>query len=413
LSQPIDALVEQLAQRMDDCRDWYSGAVRTTERELERAYQRTARELHKTLFAPIEQKLGDIRKVYLSPDGQLHNLPFEALVADDGRYLIEQGYQFAYLASGRDLLRENDRLGKGTYVFAAPDYDLPHAERHRHAQAMLKDKAKPESDSPEIEVLAMSDRPRGTRSADLRGSTWKPLVGADQEGVEAVKQFQGSPFGPARLYRGADALEEAFHALSRPRVLVVVTHGFFLQDQDRPDLGDERWLLGGFDPEPTRSAFGAGVGLSRLRGSENPLLRSGLVLAGANRLDDPLPEGFDVEDGWLSAEEISQLDLRGTELVVLSACSSSRGQVATGEAVAGLRSALLFAGAQTIVGSLYAVPDEETRELMHDFYTGIRAGGGKLESLNTAQQAMIARRRAKNAAAHPFFWASFILVGEP
>jgi len=139
----------------------------------------------------------------------------------------------------------------------------------------------------------------------------------------------------------------------------------------------------------------------------------GLVTALA---DEPLPEGVaadNLADGWLTAEEISQLDLRGTELVVLSACESNRGKVATGEAVAGLRSAFLFAGAKTLVGSLYEVPDEETRELMHDFYAGLCSDKGKLESLNAARRAMIDRRRKATGAAHPFFWSSFVLVGQP
>jgi CHAT domain-containing protein len=156
--------------------------------------------------------------------------------------------------------------------------------------------------------------------------------------------------------------------------------------------------------------------MERLRTSENPLLRSGFVLAGANTADDPMPAGLGeakLADGWLTAEEISQLDLHGTELVVLSACETSRGQVATGAAVAGLRSAFMFAGAETLVGSLYEVPDQETRQLMHDFYAGLCAGRGKLESLNEARRAMIARRRNATGVAHPFFWSSFVLVGEP
>ena len=127
-------------------------------------------------------------------------------------------------------------------------------------------------------------------------------------------------------------------------MLVVVTHGFFLEDLPQK-IDDDSLLLGDPAVDSTRGSFGAGVGLTRLRSNENPFLRSGLVLAGANTLDDPVPEGVAVDDGWVTAEEISQLDLRGTELVVLSACNSSRGKVATGEAVAGLRSAFMFAGA--------------------------------------------------------------------
>lgn len=98
---------------------------------------------------------------------------------------------------------------------------------------------------------------------------------------------------------------------------------------------------------------------------------------------------------------------------MFSACNTGRGQVATGDAVAGLRSAFLFAGTRTLVGSLYEVPDEPTRRLMQTFYAGLREQRGKLESLNAARLELIAELREKQGTAHPFFWASFVLVGEP
>ena len=143
---------------------------------------------------------------------------------------------------------------------------------------------------------------------------------------------------------------------------------------------------------------------------ENPLLRSGIVLAGANTIGDK--DGpVKVEDGWVTAEEIALLNLHGTELVVLSACQTGLGDIKTGEGVYGLRRAFLHAGARTLVTSLFEVPDTETRELMQRFYTGVSAGQGKLRALHGAQLGMIEARRKERGAAHPFFWASFVLVG--
>src|SRR5262249_51446372 len=114
---------------------------------------------------------------------------------------------------------------------------------------------------------------------------------------------------------------------------------------------------------------------------------------------------------WVTAEEIALLNLHGTELVVLSACQTGLGDIKTGEGVYGLRRAFILAGAQTLVTSLFEVPDAETRELMKRFYTTLHAGRGKLQSLHTARRSLIDERRKSHGAAHPFFWASFVLVG--
>jgi hypothetical protein len=218
---------------------------------------------------------------------------------------------------------------------------------------------------------------------------------------ELVQRLTGSALAPVTAHLGENAIEDAFKRVARPRLLVAITHGYFLEDE--PEDLDGAAVRGG-----------AGEQLGRLRNQEDPMLRSGLVLAGANQVDAKLTAtAVSADDGWLTASEIARLDLRGTELVVLSACNSGSGSGETGQAVAGLRSAILLAGAETMIGSLFAAPDRETRELMVDFYDGLLAGRGKLASLQQARLAMIARRRAEHGAAHPFFWASFVLVGKP
>src|SRR5205807_4374764 len=121
---------------------------------------------------------------------------------------------------------------------------------------------------------------------------------------------------------------------------------------------------------------GAGGGLGRLAGLalEHPLLRSGLALAGANTWLRKTQPAAEAEDGLLTAEDVSGLDLSGTELVVLSACETGLGEVRTGEGVFGLQRAFVLAGAKTLVMSLWSVPDEPTRELMEDFYQRILSG---------------------------------------
>lgn len=135
---------------------------------------------------------------------------------------------------------------------------------------------------------------------------------------------------------------------------------------------------------------------------ENPLLRSGLALAGANRRQSG------EEDGILTALEASGLDLWGTKLVVLSACETGIGEVKTGEGVYGLRRALVMAGAETQVMSLWKVDDEATKNLMVGYYKRLLAGEGRSEALRQVQLAML----KSPATAHPFYWASFIASGD-
>ena len=135
---------------------------------------------------------------------------------------------------------------------------------------------------------------------------------------------------------------------------------------------------------------------------ENPMLRSGLAMAGAN-----LSKAAD-DNGVLTALEASNLNLWGTKLVTLSACDTGMGEVKNGEGVYGLRRAFFLAGTESLVMSLWPVSDYVTRELMTEYYTGLKNGLGRGEALRQAQLAMLKRKGRQ----HPFFWASFIESGE-
>jgi len=140
----------------------------------------------------------------------------------------------------------------------------------------------------------------------------------------------------------------------------------------------------------------------------NPLLRSGLVLAGANTWlhGGTLPP--EADDGFLTAEDITTLDLLNTELVVLSACDTGLGEVQVGEGVFGLRRAFILAGARTLVMSLWKIPDRQTQELMALFYRNVLTNNmPRADALRAAQLAM--KKRYPN----PLYWGAFICQGEP
>lgn len=220
--------------------------------------------------------------------------------------------------------------------------------------------------APDYEAVLPSSVPShgGSRSepaAGIGAIRFEPLRFAAEEGRAIARKLPGS-----ELLTGADATESAVKRLAAPSLLHIATHGFFLPG--RP---------------------------------ESSLLRSGIALAGANRR-----HGHQ-DDGVLTALEVSQLDLTGTRLVVLSACLTGVGEVTSGDGVYGLRRALVMAGAETQVMSLWGVDDAATCDLMEAYYEKLLAEEGRGEALRRAQLEMLIRR----PRAHPYYWASFIVSG--
>jgi CHAT domain-containing protein len=198
----------------------------------------------------------------------------------------------------------------------------------------------------------------------------------------------------ASVLLAAQATESAVKAARPPRILHIATHGFFLPDQPEPPPAG-RAANASSEPTPKQVA----AALQR----ENPLLRAGLALAGANARASGLKE-----DGILTALEASGLDLYGTRLVVLSACETGLGDAVYGDGVYGLRRALVIAGAETQVMSLWQVDTGRTRELMVGYYEKLLAGAGRGEALRRTQLEML----ASEETSHPNLWAAFIVSGD-
>ncbi len=176
------------------------------------------------------------------------------------------------------------------------------------------------------------------------------------------------------MFTGPQATEAALKQVSGPRILHVATHGFFLPDILRANAGSTG----------ARSVELVSSEQMQTAHQENPLLRSGLALAGVNQRQSGAGE-----DGVLTALEATGLDLWGTKLVVLSACETGLGEVKNGEGVYGLRRALVLAGSESQVMSLWQVSDAATRDLMAAYYERLQVGEGRTEALRQVQLLMI------------------------
>jgi CHAT domain-containing protein len=362
----IDSLIEEY-------HDVMSGALRahfTNESaQLYRQYIEISTRLHNRLISPLTASMVDKEIIYIATDGMLNLLPFETLTKNGERFLIED-YEIVYLTSGRDLLKEKaDLSGRDAFVLADPDYMI---------------------DPSALPALAASESApmfayRGnTATPECLGSMFSPLPMTRHEGISVANLLNETGHYDITYLESGQAREEVLKNLSQPPdILHIATHGYFCEQAENPYLS-------------------------------NPLLRSGLILAGANRtIGEMKEETNSTEDGILTALEVSGLNLIGTDLVVLSACQTGIGDVQSGEGVFGLRRAFQHAGAKSVVMSMFAVPDESTSELMERFYENWLSGQSKSSALRSASLSILNERRNTGISAHPLFWGGFILVGDP
>ena len=324
---------------------------------------RLGTELREILLDPILPALTGCTHLFLAPDGDLSRLPFEVLPLDSERHVID-AYQLSYLSVGRDLLRFDTpaaRQPTAPVIVADPDFDLG-----------------------------------GPGAREFRaGVPFQRLGGSLREGKQLASLLRVVPL------LNAGGLEQVLKEHQSPLILHLATHGFFLPAPKRnPD--NDQFQAPAFDVGPA-------LRLGRLTTVDNPLLRSGLALAGANtwlqEQDGALEPA--AEDGLLTAVDVAGLNLLDTELIVLSACETGLGVVQVGEGVFGLRRACVLAGAKTLVMSLWKVPDEATRELMVDFYQRILAAKPRAEALRESQHML------KERYPNPLFWGGFICQGQP
>jgi CHAT domain-containing protein/tetratricopeptide (TPR) repeat protein len=367
-AEPIDSAVSRLRDALAN---------------RDAAFLAQAQALHALAFQPLRPLLGSTRRLFLSPDGQLALIPFAAL--HDGQHFLVDAFDFTYLPSGKHLLPHTEESSPpgSVVVLADPDFKAP-----------LQASAPPKEDAPLLAMRSVDDaRFFSTLRADLAQRAWapQPLPGTRQE-AQAIQRL----LPQAQLFLGPEATKERLLHLPPPGILHLATHGFFLEDA--PPLPASRAV----------GHFGALGEDTQAPSPSDPLLRSGLILAGASapeRSPGVSPASPSAERSLVTALELAGLDLWGTQLVVLSACDTGRGDVKLGQGVYGLRRAFLVAGAETVVMSLWKVNDETTRQLMEAYYRHLLAGQGRSTAL---REAMLELRRNQP---HPHYWAPFLAMG--
>ena len=439
--EPIDAKVADILADMDF--EKVGGKVAgNVGRAIAGAREELAA-LSKLTFHPLAKHLGGVKTLTVSPSEGLWLAPWAALLTPADKYLVEE-YAVSMAITARDRLPGGPRppAPNPPVLMGNPDFGEAVAGGPRRARNAYLDGAR--------------ERGVAVRSRSLEGAVWLPLPGTEKE-ISRIRPRVEDLAGKSVVHLGKGATEAEFKKVVRPRHLVLSTHGFFLppaEDKaknappkvvpattarlvvvaphgakvtadgaplpngwtdvknlaagqkvkatvavtfaDKTTETREVELTAG---KATRTFFRAAETTALAAHLENPLVRCGLALAGANK-----PPAADADDGILTGLEIVGTDLFGTELVVLSACETGAQDAKAGESVAGLRHAFQLAGARAVAATLWKIPDDETADLSGLMWDALAKGRTPADALADAQRAMIARN---DKARHPYYWAAF------
>ena len=332
-------------------------------------------QLYELIWSQITPYLAENNTIYFAPSGLLHQLNIELLPMQDLRP-ISDVYNLVRVSSTRELLLEHGNTSfTSATLYGGLIYDMDTTDMIANSSIY---------EDIQYRSFSLSD------TLSRKGVAYLPGTKKEIENISLCLQSTGSEI---RLFTGAQGNEESFKAQTggNNNILHIATHGFFFEDEEvnTADL---------FKPQMQQ--------IGQREQILDPLLRSGLLLAGSNHAftghSEQLPKSL--QDGVLYAKEISLLDLSETELVVLSACETGQGDI-TSEGVFGLQRAFKMAGVQTIIMSLWKVNDQATQLLMTEFYNNwIGKQQSKREAFRNAQNTVRTRYE------EPEYWAGFIML---
>jgi len=353
-TKKIDSLVKTFREDIDTILN----DTNLTDEKLQKltiASKEKLSKLYSLIAKPIQKQLQAKQSLIISPDGALKLLPFEALYdKTNDKYLIEQK-DIRYIPSGKELVRlyryaTYNKKNNKTVIFDNPNFN---------ATTKTTQKEKKE----EIAITPNTNRAGIIKS--LFKMRFSPLPGTKAE-AQSIKQTLKKDKVTIEEYKENQASEDNLLKVKQPNILHIATHGFFINDNTIP----------------------------------NPMLKSGIALSGANT---SAIKGK--SDGIVTALKLSGLKLKGTDLVVLSACQTGVVDINSTDSVSGLSKAFIQAGAKDIVMSLWSVNDQATKELMSSFYKEIATQPNYSKALKEAKLKMIHNQM------HPFFWAPFVVSG--
>jgi tetratricopeptide (TPR) repeat protein len=351
------------------------------ERKNEKLSSGKGQQLYHLVWKPLEEYLESTQTIYFSLSGRLHQLSFAAIpLGVTG--LLSDKYNLHQLSSSVQITtKHQERPIRNIVLYGGIDYDAG-LEKLQSAANKYKQSAE------KYPVKAN----RSFNHNNTRSGSFMYLDGTMTE-VEKIRKLAEDKSVNCLVLTENEAIEESVKKISgnsSPDILHIATHGFFFPDAIKNS--DKNGLIR--EGDLSAPAF---------KVSENPLMRSGLAFAGANHswAGEDIP--FDLDDGILTAYEVSNMYLPNTELVVLSACETGLGEIKGSEGVYGLQRSFKIAGADYILMSLWQIPDYQTYELMGIFYENCFNAMTIKDGFRTAQQIM--RKKYD-----PFYWAAFVLI---
>ncbi|MEK6783748.1 MAG: CHAT domain-containing tetratricopeptide repeat protein [Bacteroidota bacterium] len=303
---------------------------------------------YKVFWEPIQKQIGQYSTIFMSPDGVYNQINLEAIPTPDGKYVIDNS-NIVMVSNTKDLylrkLKAKSASASNTAtMFGNPTFYLTASSENNI----------PSLPGTEVEVNELQDLLK------LKGWTTDKYV-------------------------EKNATEEHVKELESPKIFHIATHGFYTPSVDQDDVSQ--------------------LTESEAQMTENPLLKTGLLLKGAGDVRNKSKYNYNIESGILTAYEAMSLNLDRTDLVVLSACETGLGDISNGEGVYGLQRAFLVAGAKTLIMSMFKVDDEATQKLILSFYRKWLTSG------NLRQSFVDAKIELRVEYPEPYYWGPFMMIG--
>lgn len=312
---------------------------------------------YRIYWEPLSSTLDNTNKIYFSPEGVFNQLNLESILKPDGSYVIDST-EIVMISNSKDVVIHRNKSSSSS-------------------SSKREDIKLVGVGNPAFHVQTKEEKLGNKRTLQLPGTEKEVLAIKN-----IAKQYGSSPY----IFTYNEASEDTIKNLSlSPHVYHFATHGFFKTERK------ETSLTAGFDDN---------------RAILNPLLRSGLYMRGAGDIVlEHEVYNYNIQSGILTAYEAMNMNLKNTELVVLSACESGLGDISSGEGVYGLQRAFLVAGAQNVIMSLFKVSDEVTYLLMKEFYNKWFETGDKRAAFTYAKKAI------REQYPEPIYWGAFVMIG--